>query len=464
MKKQLPFRVLFHAICALSLFATNAAAGTTCRLQTTRKPGDVDRVVVVLEVGGNTTSQFDGKEQQAKMSVVCNLAYHEKTLDLPARPGDGKLRSVRYYDKAKAAIKVGKDTLTPTLRPQRRLIAIELQSQEQETALFSPNGPLSRAELALLDIQGNTLLLDRLLPEKAVAVGDEWTHSKDLVAALFGPDTVAQCDVKSALTEVTDQVARMEITGRLKGTYLGAATQMAFKGRYRFDRRSGRIDWFALLVKENRDGNEVTEGLDVVARVQVRVGRQATREELAPEALKGLAIEATPQSRLLQYEPSDRAWQCAYDRRWIITRESSDMAVLQMVDRGDMLARCKISPLHKAAKNDAVELNRFQEDVREALGESFGQFDSAGVQMNSANYRVYRVVVSGQARATVSGKETTVPIQWRYYLVAERTGRRVVFAFSLEEALADRFGNEDLKLVNSLRFAEESIAAKETGG
>jgi hypothetical protein len=458
MKKQL----LLHVICTLSLLATNAAAETTCRLETTRKSGDVDQVTVQLEVGGKTIGQLDGKEQQAKMSVVCKLDYHEKTLDWPIKSGDGKPRSVRYYDKAEAAIRVDKDTLTPTLRPQRRLIAVELQSQK--AAFFSPNGPLSREELALVDIQGNTLLLDRLLPEKAVAVGDQWTHSKDLVVALFGPDTVTQCDVKSTLTEITDQVARMEISGRVKGTYLGAATQMVFKGKYRFDRRSGRIDWFGLLVKENRSGNEVTEGLDVVARVQVTVGRHATCEELSPEALKGLAIEATPKSRLLQYEPTDCAWQCVYDRRWIITRESTDKAVLQMVDHGDMLAQCRISPLRKGAKNEPIELSRFQEDVRGALGESFGQFDSAGVQMNSADYRVYRVVVSGEARGSVSGKETTVPIQWRYYLVAERTGRRVVFAFSLEEALAERFGNEDLKLVNSLRFPEESTAAEEAGG
>lgn len=59
--------------------------------------------MALLEVGGDVTAEdADGNVQRAKMSVVCNLAYDEKTLDVPA--GSAAIwRSIRYYDKADAA-------------------------------------------------------------------------------------------------------------------------------------------------------------------------------------------------------------------------------------------------------------------------------------------------------------------------------------------------------------------------
>jgi hypothetical protein len=444
--------VIFVA-CVVLLAARFAGAEPTYRLKTTRTAGDVDRVQALLEVGGRMMGERVGKKHETKLSVVCNLAYHEKMLAPAGTKDSVKSRSVRYYDKAQAAVKTENAELKPTLRQQRRLIAAEFQSDKD--AMFSPAGPLSRAELELINIQGNTMLLDQLLPSKSVSVGDKWELPYNLAAALFGPDTVTESDVQCTLTEVTDKVARVEISGKLKGTCDGATTNMEVKGKYRFDRRMGRIDWFALLVKENRQGNAVTNGLEVMARVQVRVTPDATCDELSTAALENVAIEDTPKSNRLQYEPSGKSWQCEYDRRWIITQEAPHVTDLRMVDRGDMLARCGISPLPNTKPGEVIELSKFQEDVRQGLGKSFGAFVSAGVELNSANYRVYRVVVSGEARTKADGKEQAVPIQWRYYLVSEKSGRRMVFVFSMEQSLAERFGGEDLKLVNSLCFAEK---------
>jgi len=454
----------------LPLLSGTLVAEQSYLLHSTRTEGEVDRVQVLLEVGGQMTATSGGKQHKSKLNVVCDLAYHEKTLEAVAKqksPEEDEdsapdTRSVRYYDKAEAAVRTENAELKPKLRVKRRLVVAELNSDG--SVLFSPEGPLSRAELELIDVQGNTMLLDRLLPGQSVSVGDKWQLSDDLLATLLGPDTVAESDVYCTLTEVTDEVARMEIGGKLQGTCDGAATKMEIKGKYRFDRRMKRIDWFALLVKESRQSNALTNGLEVIARVQVRVKPGAACEELSAASLEDISLDAGPASRLLKYEPSDESWQCAHDRRWIVTGESPNITAMRMVDHGDVLARCGISPLPKGKPEEIVSLEEFQADIERGLGESFGEFVSAGVRMNSENYRVYRVVVSGQARAMVEvadkkdgktkAEEQTVPIQWRYYLVAERGGRRLVFVFSMEEALADRFGGEDLKLVDSLVFAE----------
>ena len=66
-------------------------------------------------------------------------------------------------------VNVGDAQFAPTLRPEHRLIAVEAGPQ---TTLFSPAGNLTRDELDAVDIQADSLLVDRLLPEKLVAVGD----------------------------------------------------------------------------------------------------------------------------------------------------------------------------------------------------------------------------------------------------------------------------------------------------
>ena len=70
---------------------------------------------------------------------------------------------------------------------------------------------MTREELELIDVQADSLLVDRFLPDKPVAVGDTWKPSEKLMAQLLGLDEVGQTDVQCMLKEVTDQVARFEM-------------------------------------------------------------------------------------------------------------------------------------------------------------------------------------------------------------------------------------------------------------
>ena len=133
-------------------------------------------------------------------------------------------------------IKVGDHQFEPALRPEHRLIAVE--AGKQSAVLFSPSGSLTRAELDAIDIQGNSLLLDRLLPDKPVSVGDRWQLPDELLAALLGLDEVAKSDVQSTLKEVTSTVARFELAGTIEGAVFGVTTKIELKGKYRFDLRN----------------------------------------------------------------------------------------------------------------------------------------------------------------------------------------------------------------------------------
>ena len=435
---------------------TAAEAKPTYVLQSARKPGQIDRVEVELKVGGDLKEVAGGKVQRMKMSVVGNLDYHEKTLPTPAG-STAPLRGVRYYNQASAVIKVDEDGVKPALRSQRRLTGVEIDLPK--VTLFSPRGTLTRDELDLVDILANSLLLDRLLPDGPVAEGDTWKHSEKLMVALLGLDAASEVDVHSVLSNVTDTAALIELTGRVEGALDGVSTQLELKAKYRFNRQSHRIDWFGLLVKEQRNVGPVKRGVDLVARLLLTITPDQNSKQLTDAALKDASLDPTAELRRLTYKSVDGSWQLSHDRGWYVTDEHSDLAVLRLIERGEFVAQCKVSPLPKLAPGKTIPLSEFQSDVQKALGENFEEFVRAGQRGNDADYQVYRVVVRGKARENVQGKPVELPIQWSYYLLTDKHGHRVALAFSVESNLVERFDTADVELVDAIRFVDPQMAS-----
>lgn len=418
---------------------------STFTFRSERTPGQTDQVVVLLEVGGETKSLDEGKPKRDKMNVTCSLDYFEKTLEVPAEP-DGTWRSLRNYQKVSVSVKVGNGAFEPTLRPEHRLIGVE--AGKQTAVLFSPAGSLSRDELDAIDIQGNSLLVDRMLPDKAVKVGDTWQHSEQLMAALLGLDEAVKSSVRSTLKEVADTVARFEFTGQVEGAIYGVTTKVDVKGKYRFDLRSKRIDWFAMLFQADWDESFVAAGVDASSRLQMTIARAEEPGSLADAAVAKLASKPTAELRQLIYESPDEGWQLRHDRRWHLHHQHTETtaAVLRLLDRGMPLGQCKLSSLPRVEPEKLISLAEFQDDVRRALDKSFGEFIEAGQSSNEADCRVFRVVVHG--------KSADISMRWIYYLVANSQGRQVAMTFAVEQELIDKFADADKPLVGSLRFVE----------
>lgn len=412
-----------------------------------RVAGAVDRVETKVEVGGDLTLVEDSKVKRLKMSVAADLVYHERTLDAPSER-TGVLRAMRHYERASAAIKIEDGAFQPALSEDRRLIANEIDGAS--VTLFSPRGPLTREELDLVDLQGNTLILERLLPERPVALGETWKHGDALMTTLLRLDEVSKSDVQSTLSSVKDGAAVIEMSGKVEGATGGVSTEIEIKARYQFQLKAARVTWIAMLIKENRSIGHIGTGLDVVARLQTTVTPGAQSPQLTDAALADLPRNATAESPRLVYQPSDPQWQFTYDRKWFITAESADSLTLRLIDRGELVAQCNMAALGKIEPQKLVTLDGFQKDIQRALGKSFGQFVKAGQRANDAGYRVYRVVAQGEIQE--------LPIMWIYHLVADASGRRVSFAFTLEGELFDQFGQADEALVASLRFRESEIA------
>ena len=443
----------------LAVPVTNRAAEAqpTYDLRSRPAAGQIERVEATLEAGGNLVVSDDPKHEKPKISLVAKLHYDERILEL----GEGDrapTRSIRYYQAAEAAIKGSEAGVKPTLRQNRRLIAAATDGRQ--VTLFCPNGPLTRDELDLVDVLGSSLLMDRLLPQGPVALEATWGHGNDLMAALFGLDEVTATDVKSKLASVKGKSAIVEMSGQVEGSIGGASSAISMKAKYRFDLRSGRINWFGLAVHEKRSPGPALRGLDLTARLQMQILPKAPSEHLSEAALKNLPLEPTAELTQLSYQPPGGGWQFTNDRRWFVTVDEHDQPVLRMVDGGDGVAHCTVSSLPKLPDGEQVTLVQFQEDIKRVLGENFGQFVRAGQWAGPANYRIYRVVILGSIKAKLQEKPSDLPIQWHYYRVADEHGRQVVFAVTLEGPMVERLGEADKDLVETLRFNRPAVAAK----
>jgi hypothetical protein len=426
------------------MFAGSACAATghgTFRLTPKHRSGELSRVEVAVQVGGDMRFVADGKSKDLPMSVLANLTYDEQLLALDGA-GHPK-RSARHYDDARAVIKVDTGGEKPGLEPQHRLLLAEKTAQSA-VVLYSPSSPLRREELDLVDVPGNTLLLDSLLPADEVALGKSWKVPDDTWAALLGLDAVSWSDVDCMLANVADNIADVSAGGSLSGAVCGVSTEIELKVKLKFDLKTNRINFFALLIKEKRSVGHVGPGLDTVAKVVITIAPKQQSAGLTAATIKNLPEKASPELTRLTYVAPGGRIRFQYDRCWYVTTDESKLAVLRMIDRGDLVAQCNLSPLKETGK--PVTLAEFQRDVQSSLGKNFGQFVKASQSTTSAGQTMFRVVVQG----TVS----QLPIEWIYYLVEDEKGRGASMAFTFEQELESRFGKADRDLIANLRLTQ----------
>jgi hypothetical protein len=383
----------------------------------------------------------DQKPKTLPMSVIANLKYDEQLLavDDAGRPS----RSLRYYDDTRAVIKLSQEGGKPKLDDGHRLIAVE-RTGDAAPVLFSPASALNREELDLIDVPGSSLLVDDLLPPNPVAFGESWKLSDQCMTNLLSLDAVSWTDVTCVLGEIKDGIAEVAGAGTVNGAAGGVSTEIEVKIKYRYDVSRQRIAYLAMLIKEKRAIGHIGPGLDTVAKLIVSITPLASSQHLTPEVVASVPQKFTPDLATLDYAAPSSQFRFPYDRRWYLTADDAKLAILRLMDKGELVAQCNVSLL-PGEKKSPVALEEFQRDVEASLGKNFGQFTHASQSKNEAGYLVLRVV----ARGVVS----ELPIEWVYYLIQDSEGRRVSLAFTYEQELTERFAQADRAMVQQLRLA-----------
>jgi hypothetical protein len=430
----------FAGIWLLSLWTTSPG-GESYDLRPSRMVGRLSRVDRLLEVAGSLKLPEAASIKTVPLQASGSATYEERLLTT-ATTASAAVRSIRHYEVATAKISVDGQTAQQHLSDNQKLIVADWS--KERIALFCPVSRLSRDEVELITTPGDSVLLDALAPDQPVAIGDRWEYAPEVLAALVGIDAVDSHDVQSELKQVEGQAARCELAGTLRGAAAGVGTEIEVKAKFTIDVQARQVTWLALLLKESRSIGHASPGIEATSRLQVKVQPLTTPRGL-PASLEGINCEPTPAALLLRYASAGRDFAFDYDRRWHLMHEDEKGAVFRLIDEGELIAQLNVLPLQKSASGQPIPLSKFQADIQQALGESFGQFVVASQNADDSARLVYRVVAIG--------KSQDLPIQWNYYLVTSPSGEQVLLIFTLESALVDRFGEMDQKIVDQLRFA-----------
>jgi len=441
--------------CAATSFA--ASESERIELSARRAAGDLTRVTIQIEAGGHTLvraeSDADAKqpEQKLPMSVSAKLEYDERCL-APFTPGlaDGTKLAVRYYDQAEAVIKVDSSGRAPKLADDRRLIVSEASADRP--LLYCPDGALTREQLDLIDIVGDSVALDRLLPVGAVAKDDSWTNEAAVMGPLLTLDSVAVCEVKSVLESFNESFAKVRLAGTVQGTADGAATELEVRAVYLFDRRSHRVAKLNLAVRERRSIGGATPGVDAVAKLQIQVLPLEKSSQLDDSTIAEATAAARHANGDLVYESGPLGLRFNHDRHWFVTSERREAVTLRRVDRSDLVAQCTLAALPAKSAGRQTSLEQFQQDITYSLGKSFGELVSSRQWQNTAGLYCYELVARGLVEE--------VPVEWRYFLLAPASGERVSAAITLEKPMVDRIGKADRELIESLELFPRMPAAQ----
>jgi hypothetical protein len=372
------------------------------------------------------------------------MTYDQRVL----RFGPDDRRDARLYRTANAQIRVGESNQASQLSTRRRIIVVDCNSDR--TTLYSPVGPLTRDELELIEIQCNPALLDRLLPTGEVAVGDQWKHDDRLVAQLFGLDAIGRNELSSTLRAVESEIVVIDLSGNLRGAVGGVSSDIEVKAKYHFDRKHRVVRWLAMTLKENRSIGHASPGFDVTARIRISIDPAEVAGQLGDSALENLDLDAEPGSQMLDFTSQPGGFRFLYPRSWHVMVDRHDVAVLRMIQRGDLIAQCNASKLPDLPAGKRVSLEAFQADIQRALAKEFGEFVQATQGTSADGHRVLRVVVAGLA--------SELPIQWRYYHISNAAGRQVSFVFTMDAKLVERLAESDQAVIGSFEFVDAKAA------
>lgn len=440
--------VAASALHAFSANAVRAAGGRSAlKLQPEVAVGSQRRYTAVVEAEGTLRMNPDGRKvTTAPLKVLAQLKFDEKVL---AVDGIKTKQVVRYYTGAEATIKVDQHGFKNQLREDFRTMCVAAGAES--ATLFSPLGPMTRDELDLLELPGEPIAWDALLPSREVSPGDTWKLADAPLAVLLGVEVVNASDVTAKLVSADSKLAMMELEGTVGAAVGGVAADFELKAKYNFDLAQKQLVWLALGIKEKRAIGHAEPGYEVTSRVRIGVEPIGNSPHLADSFLKQFPLELKDGSTLLTHDSKEGAFQLVHDRRWNVMTDHRDATVLRLVDHGDLLAQCNISRLRDVPKDKELTLEAFQKEVTDTLKATLQQVVDADQGTTDNGLRQLRIVASGNVQ--------DVPVQWIYYHVADEQGHNAAIVFTMDARYAERFGELDRAMVGSLALRSRSIDA-----
>ncbi|WP_435010837.1 hypothetical protein P12x_002123 [Tundrisphaera lichenicola] len=434
-----------NIVCVIILAVGSSSSGADqVVLRESGKPGDATRSTIEMKAEGTfqpASSPGTAEPKPLTLKVETRLEFEERVATFD-RSGEARV-AVRQVLQAGATINGEVRPSSSALRPE--LSTLVASRREGSIVVVSAGGPLTRAELELLQGPGDPMALASLLPTRPVAVGDRWTVGDLAARNLSGYDALASNALEATLEALDEKSARVKLLGSIRGAALGGEGSMACDGAFTFDRQAQRVDRLTLRRAETRRPGPIEAGLDV--RSTLTVGRTSTppSKPLDDDAFLARVIEPQPGLDLLEFTAPDGQYSLLHDRDWHLYWDDTRQTILKRLDRGELVAQCNLSDGPNAGKGRHQDVGQFREDLRKALGDRFVKFVGQGeVDGNPAGGFRYKV--------SVQGRQGDAGVLWHYYLVAGPEGDQLIATFTLGLAQQAQFADQDLRLIGSLEW------------
>lgn len=411
------------------------------------KEGSCYQVRTVLRARGFVLlkSPTDSKETRVPMEVHGTLGYHERIL------GQQPLRSARHYHETQAKVTVGGRTQQLALPKDQRLVGCRLSDGRIE--LTSVDHPLTGSEQDLINLQGNSLLLSRLVPAQ-VRRHQKWMIDKEVAGALVGIDTPVDCTLSAQLVSANSRAAIIELAGEVIGGVEGVRADIEISGKLTIDIPARSIKSLSLEIRERRAISDGQPGLDVTAELYSEVEPTEIPDELRADRIAVLMDEESGRGQPLRFKSDDLGVSLLYTPQWKVVLHRYDVAVLRQLDDGELLANMTINSLPNAPPKKHLAMASFQTEIEKALAERNGQMLEATEATNDDGLRILRI--------TAAGAVEKVSLYWVYYHISNDKGRRASVVVTVESDNVERYAEAERSLIASWQFISRTDRPEKT--
>lgn len=244
------------------------------------------------------------------------IEYDERVLEnsLGDKPAP---RTIRLYRRTDLQRTIGGKPQESSIRPNVRRMVI-MRSGHKEVP-FSPDGPLTWHEIDLVRTDVFTPALAALLPDRPVSVGDRWPAGPAAVEELTDIDKVEDGGLECRFDEVTTlagrRLARIRLTGTVRGVNEDGPNKQALDGYFYFDLGSNHLSYLSVSGTHfllDKDGK--TTG---TIKGQFVLTRQLTPSpDLDDSTIRRLQLEPNADNTQLLYDNPDLGIRFYYPRRW----------------------------------------------------------------------------------------------------------------------------------------------------
>ena len=478
------FKLGFTVIVFVFLFAgtflwadEKNSFAKTYRLVSSRQSGSVDLIEKTFDAAGTLLLELDpdslvsksspgndekknakekSKEsdpeqkpviQSIPMKVASRQSYEEMLIQAGNLLQGENAKSTLgawYFLENKTEIKIGESATKPELNLDQPIIGVDIKGAQAN--FFRQDGFLTRDELDLINVQGNTLLLDHILPNKSVKVGDSWKQSPDTMAILLQLDLVFNLDIQTTLTEVKKNVAILETKGWIEGSCEGSTSKINVTGKAFFDVTRGRILWFGMVIEEKRTAGYVTPGMDVTAKVQYKIKPLDESKNLTSDATSKLTFDEAQYGLILFEDPGD-AWKFVLTPDWEPMNQNKYQSNFRLLREGELVAQCTVAKVQTPKISQNMKPDEFANEVKEMLKDNFQSILDVKTLKSADGSDVYRV--------DVAAKYEGLDLRYICYLITQKDAKepkQYTMIFTLEDELLEKFSDANEQMIQSFSW------------